>query len=119
MAYITTGGLPGDCHEVRSTQVESRASPCGSFTVTGAPVCPLILAKYSAVARVDVTVPRRVNPSVTIPPANGLMGSAVPLITIAGMGMSLGVQARLSGVGMDAEIAAMPANSCGRSMANR
>src|SRR5688572_14520508 len=114
-----TGGLPGSDHEIRSTDVRSDGVRCGRRVVVGGVVIPFSRAKYCPVSRDDSTVPSVEKPIVTSPPSKGLIGSAVPLMIITAIGLSVGVQARFSAVGRLAEIDATPANCAGRSIARR
>src|SRR6185503_10407604 len=101
----TTSGLPAALQVFWSTKVGSDGVLCASRVTVGAAVMPLSLAQYSPVASADSTGPSEVEPSMTLPPLNGLIGSAVPLMIITGTGAFVGVQARFSVRGTLAEMA--------------
>ena len=95
------------------------ASGAEDRVVTGSLVIPFSLAQYCPVSRDESTVSERGEADPHLAALNGLMGSAVPLMIITAMGLSVGVQARFSIVGRLAEIDATPANCSGFSNARR
>ncbi len=115
--YKMTTGVPSFTQVMLSTEV--RPPLCGSVAICGGAVTPNSFAQYFAVSSLESTLPSFAPPKFTMPPRNGLIGSAVPLTIITGIGLPAWPQSRFSFTGTLAEIAATPAKSSGYSNARR
>src|SRR5437868_12825183 len=105
IGYRTTRGVADSLHLGRSTQVGSESDRCGNRTVSGAAEMPLRLAKYSAVASVDMVFPASLPPT-RRPPRKGLTGSSVPFMIITGIAPAAIAQSLSPATGRFDEIAA-------------
>src|SRR5215472_4677673 len=102
--YKMTAGVPSLTQVMLSTEV--RPPLCGSVAICGGAVMPSSFAQYFAVSSLESTLPSFAPPKFTMPPRKGLIGSAVPLTIITGIGLSVWPQSRFSFTGTLAEIAA-------------
>src|SRR5712675_515865 len=84
--YKMTTGVPSFTQVMLSTEV--RPPLCGSVAICGGAVTPNSFAQYFAVSSLERTLPSFAPPKVTMPPRKGLIGSAVPLTIITGIGLS-------------------------------